>query len=105
MKGKATYFESMGKAYTDETLRIAKERALEAGMKTVIVSSSRGYTAEKALKVFKGTDVRVIVVGIQKEFPPRAGIRAGDGGAQSALPEPVRVQPPSRGVGAATQIL
>ena len=70
MKGNVTYFESMGKFNTDETLRIAKERALEAGMKTVIVSSSGGYTAEKALKVFKGTDVRVIVVGIQNEFPP-----------------------------------
>jgi len=70
VKGNATYFESMGKANTDETLRIAKERAREAGIKTVIVSSSGGYTAEKALKVFKGTGVKVIVVGIQKEFPP-----------------------------------
>jgi hypothetical protein len=70
MKGDVTYFESMGKANTDETLRISKERASKAGINTVIVSSSGGYTAEKTLKVFENTDVIIIVVGIQKDFPP-----------------------------------
>ena len=70
MKGNVTYFESMGKANTDETLRIAKESALEAGINTVIVSSSGGFTAKKALKLFDGTDVSIIVVGFQKGFPP-----------------------------------
>ena len=51
MKGNVTYFESMGKANTDETLRIAKESALEAGINTVI---QKGFPPELASELENG---------------------------------------------------
>jgi len=58
---KAVYFENPGVENTDEVLRIAKQRADELGIKTIVVASTRGHTAVKAVEVFKG--LRVIVVG------------------------------------------
>jgi hypothetical protein len=69
LKGIVTYFDAPGKANTLPTLEIAKERALEAGIKTVIISSSGGYTASKAIEVFEGEDIRLIVVGFKDRFP------------------------------------
>ncbi len=69
MKGTITYFDEPGKANTLPTLKIAKKRALETGIKTVVLSSTRGYTAEKAMEIFEGESVRLIVVGSQKTFP------------------------------------
>ena len=58
---KTVYFENPGVENTDEVLRIAKQRADELGIKTIVVASTRGHTAVKAVEVFKG--LRVIVVG------------------------------------------
>ena len=69
MKGTVTYFESPGKVNTLSTLEIAKERTLEAGIKTVVLSSSGGYTASRAFEVFEGEDVRLIVIGFKDRFP------------------------------------
>ena len=67
MIGSVTYFESMGKVNTEAALKIAKKRALELGINTVVVPSG-GYTAEKALKVFKDTDVKLVIVGFSNSF-------------------------------------
>lgn len=64
-----TYFDAPGKLNTLPALEIAKERALEAGIKTVILSSSGGYTASKAMEGFKGEDIKLIVVGFKNRFP------------------------------------
>ena len=42
---------------------------MEAGIKTVILSSSGGYTASKAMEVFKSEGVKLIVVGYKNRFP------------------------------------
>jgi len=68
MEYPVTYFENMGKVNTDETLKIAKKRAENLGVKHVILSSS-GYTAEKALKLFDGSGVILIIVGFKRNFP------------------------------------
>ena len=61
MELKTTYFEKPGSAEnTDKTIALAKARAKELGIKTVIVASTVGGTAVKAVNAFKG--YRVIVV-------------------------------------------
>ena len=57
MEGKTVYFENPGVENTDETLRIARERARELGIKTVVVATTVGGTAVKAVGVFEGMKV------------------------------------------------
>ena len=65
---KVVYFEEPGKEHTEETLRIALEAAEEWGIDTVLVSSSAGYTAEKAAELFKGSGLRLVVVTHQTGY-------------------------------------
>lgn len=60
MEGKIVYFDEPGFENTEEVLRIAKRRAKELGIKTIVVASTAGDTAVKAVEVLKG--MRVIVV-------------------------------------------
>lgn len=60
MEVKTIYFEKPGDQNTDEVLRIACKRAEELGIKTILVASTRGDTAVKAMEAFKG--LRVIAV-------------------------------------------
>ena len=57
-----TYFETTGRANTDEVLRITQKRAQELGVKTVLVASTSGDTAVKAVEALNG--VRIIAVGL-----------------------------------------
>ncbi len=57
MEGKIVYFEKPGPENTEEVLSIARRRADELGIKTIVVSSTRGDTAAKAIDVFKGMKV------------------------------------------------
>ncbi|MEK7353655.1 MAG: pyruvate kinase alpha/beta domain-containing protein, partial [Chloroflexota bacterium] len=57
-----TYFETTGRANTDEVLRITRKRAQELGVKTVLVASTSGDTAVKAVEALNG--VRIIAVGL-----------------------------------------
>lgn len=61
MELKTTYFEKPGGAEnTAKTLALARARAKELGVKTVVVASTVGGTAVKAVDVLKG--LKVIVV-------------------------------------------
>ena len=62
MEVKTVYFDNTGEENTDEVLRIAKQRAGELGIKTILVASSRGDTAVKAMDAL--SRFRVIVVSI-----------------------------------------
>jgi len=57
---KIVYFDKTGKANTEDTLRLAKERFDELGLKKVIIATSFGDTAVKALDYFKGKELVVI---------------------------------------------
>jgi hypothetical protein len=57
MEGKIVYFEKPGRENTEATLGIAKKRADELGIKTVLVASTVGDTAVRAADVFKGMKV------------------------------------------------
>ena len=48
METSCTYFESGGPGATDETLRLARARAEELGIKNVVVASYSGQTGAKA---------------------------------------------------------
>jgi len=56
----ATYFEKPGKENTQRTLELAKRRAEELGIKTILVASTRGDTGVKACEAFRGYDVVVV---------------------------------------------
>ena len=50
------YFEKPGKDNTDQTLKLAAERRQELGIDEVVVASSSGRTAYKALELFVNKD-------------------------------------------------
>ena len=57
---KTVYFEHPGSGNTEATLQVAKHRAQELGVKNIIVASTTGATAVRAMDIFEG--LRVIVV-------------------------------------------
>jgi hypothetical protein len=61
MKLEVTYFEKAGKDNTDEVMAIVKKRAAELGIKTVVVASYRGFTAEKAVKALDGLKIIAVM--------------------------------------------
>lgn len=60
MELKTVYFGDPDKDYSEEVFRIVRERAEELGIKTILVASTKGNTAVKAVKALKG--LRVILV-------------------------------------------
>jgi hypothetical protein len=61
MELKTTYFEKPGgEENTKATLALAKKRADELGIKTIVVASTVGGTAVKAVDVFQGYKVIVV---------------------------------------------
>ena len=75
---KIYYFESPGQDNTEDSIRMAVERANENGINTLVVASTTGKTALACLNAIKGTNIHLIVVthvvGFQKpgvwEFDP-----------------------------------
>ncbi len=59
---KVTYWEKPGKEHTEATLKIALEAAKERGIGTVIISSTTGNVALEAVKVFKKSGLKIVVV-------------------------------------------
>jgi hypothetical protein len=60
MELKAVYFENTGSENTEAVFGIARRRAEELGIKTILVASTTGSTAVKAMDVLQG--LRVIIV-------------------------------------------
>ena len=68
MEVKTVYFENPGSENTDDVLRIAKQRAQELGIKTIVLASTRGDTAVKAMGTFQGLKVIAVshVAGLRE---------------------------------------
>ncbi|UCH32262.1 MAG: hypothetical protein JSV05_02450 [Candidatus Bathyarchaeota archaeon] len=68
LKKSILYFSGPGEVNTDETLEEAKIRADELGIKHIVVASTKGKTAIRALEVFKGSSVVVVphVTGLRE---------------------------------------
>jgi len=84
---KTVYFEEPGRENTDETLRLAKERANALGIRNIVVASYTGYTGVKASEAFKGYNLVVAagVVGfrepnVHRMTPENRAIIEGKGG-------------------------
>jgi hypothetical protein len=60
IKKSIVYYSRPGKENTEDTLRMAKERAVELGIDTILVASTGGATAIQAAESFKGFKLVVI---------------------------------------------
>ena len=54
------YFEKQGRGNTERTLQIAKTRAEELGIRTILVATSSGATGVRAAEEFQGFNVVVV---------------------------------------------
>ena len=57
---RTVYFDSAGAENTDETLMLARIRAEELGLKTIVVATTTGDTGVKAAREFKGYKLIVV---------------------------------------------
>ncbi|MDO8670439.1 MAG: pyruvate kinase alpha/beta domain-containing protein [Dehalococcoidia bacterium] len=74
MEGKIVYFEGGSRNdpnVTQATLELVKERLKALGIKKVVLASTAGDTALKAMEFFKDTDVKLIIVPHQFGRPGR----------------------------------
>lgn len=76
MEETITYFDKPGLENTEETLRLALERAKARGIDRIVLASTRGDTARKAMELYEDTGIRMVVVPHQygfiaeQRFPP-----------------------------------
>ena len=64
------YYKDPGRENVDETLALVKKNAEELGIEDVVIASTTGFTAKKALEKLKGTGVKLTFVGTGRErFP------------------------------------
>jgi len=63
----SVYFPGPGRANTEKTLEIAKKRAEQLGIETIVVASTSGETGVKAVKLL--TSCKVVVVTHATGFP------------------------------------
>jgi len=68
MRKSITYFEKAGPANTDETVKLAYERALELGVTDVVVASTHGGTALKVADVFDDPRFNIVAVTISEAY-------------------------------------
>lgn len=81
------YFEEPGPQNTERTLEVARQRAEQLGIRTILVASTTGATGARAVEVFQGYDVVVVThstgfrgPNIQELEPKhRAAIESGGG--------------------------
>jgi hypothetical protein len=67
MEKSILYFETAGEENTEATLRAARERATQLGIKDVVVATTHGETAIRARDVF-GPDANIVAVTICESF-------------------------------------
>lgn len=78
MKKEITYFETAKEDHTLETFALVKQRAKEAGITSVILASTTGLTALKAIDYFAGTGITLIVVPHQYGFSSEENLFPSD---------------------------
>jgi hypothetical protein len=54
------HFDEPGKAHTEQTLKLAFDRGTELGLNEVVLASTKGDTAYKALEIFEGFKIVVV---------------------------------------------
>jgi hypothetical protein len=74
---KIIYFRFRGEVNTQRVLELARDRALELGIGTMVVASETGRSALKAVRALEGKNIRLVVV----THPP-----ATTGGPKGKIP-------------------
>ena len=64
------YFDKPGKDNTDQALKLAAQRAKAIGISEVVVASTTGFTAYRAIEIFDGPAITVVTYhsGFKKPF-------------------------------------
>ncbi len=62
------YFNKTGKENTEETLKLAKQVAGQKGIKDLVLASTSGYTAERAVEICPGLKLTMVGIG-RRTFP------------------------------------
>jgi uncharacterized protein len=78
MERPITYFETLGPENTEATFRLARDRAHDLGIHTIVVASTTGGTARKAMEFFRKDKVRLVVVPHQWDFHRETNAFPGD---------------------------
>jgi len=68
MESRTVYFEETRPENTLETFKLVEERLRDRGIKKLVIASTTGATAIKALEFFKDQDVKIIVIPHQFGF-------------------------------------
>ena len=68
MERKIIYFEDKKAENTDATFELVQERLNASGIKKLVLASTTGATAKKAMDFFKDKEVKLIVVPHQFDF-------------------------------------
>lgn len=68
MESKIVYFEDIKADNTDNTFKMVEERLKAMAVKKIVLASTTGVTAIKALEYFREQDVQLIVVPHQYDF-------------------------------------
>jgi hypothetical protein len=71
VKRNTVIFDKGGEEHTEETLKIALEGAKERKIDTVLISTSTGGTGLEAVKVFKGSGIKLVFVRHQTGYPSK----------------------------------
>jgi hypothetical protein len=58
----STYFKERGKKNTKQTLKLAYQAAIESGIRTIVVASTKGDSALEAIKTFQDKVFKLIIV-------------------------------------------
>ncbi|MFX1442467.1 MAG: hypothetical protein ACFFHV_03545 [Promethearchaeota archaeon] len=78
LKLEVTYLENTGPENTDKALEIAKKYADQLNIKDIVLASTTGTVAEKALEIFNPNDYNVVIIthsyyfvnsSVRQEFP------------------------------------
>jgi uncharacterized protein len=76
IEAKTVYFEKPGPANTDDTLDLAKTRADELDIKSIVVASTSGATGTKATGIFNGAGLVVVASAMGYREPNTHGMMA-----------------------------
>lgn len=68
MEEKIIYFERPGKDNTATVLQLVEKKARAAGIKKIVMASTRGDTARSAAKELEGTDLQLVFIPWQYGF-------------------------------------
>ena len=68
MESKVVYFEEITPANTEAVFRLVQERLKGTGIKKLVIASTTGATAKRAMDFFKDSGIKLIIVPHQFDF-------------------------------------